>query len=109
VLVAEEPGVGLGAGLAGLDLADPGPRLWDLPSTAKVHADGHPTPLWVAGHPEDRAAFVGEAEGLWLWAVMWPADTGHLVAEDLNLVDLRHHGEHFEVPCGALSPHLPRS
>jgi hypothetical protein len=32
---------------------------------------------------------VGEAEGLWLWAVLWPADAGYLFAEDVNLHDLR--------------------
>jgi hypothetical protein len=107
VLVAEEPGVGLGAAIAGLDDPDPGPGVWSLPSTAKVHADGHPTPLWAPPVGGDRAVYVGEADGRWLWAVMWPPDAGHLVADDVHLMDVRTHGEGFDLPCGALSPYLP--
>jgi hypothetical protein len=107
VLVAEEPGVGLGAALAGLDEADPGPAVWSAPAAAKVQVDGHPTPLWTRPSGDDRAVFVGEADGRWLWAVLWPADAGHLVADDVHLMDVRARGEAFDLPCGALSPYLP--
>ncbi len=107
VLVAEEPGIGLGACFAGLDHADPGATMLRAASSAKVTARGRPTALWAVGdHPDDRAAFVGEAEGLWLWAVLWPADAGHLLADDLSVVDLRDEAATFDLPCGALSPRL---
>jgi hypothetical protein len=87
VLVAEAPGVGLGARLAGLTGPDP-ERLDDRPE-AKVEAAGHPTPLWPLAAPSDRAAFVGEARGVWLWLVLWPADAALILLEHLVLDDLR--------------------
>ncbi|MFI7272517.1 DUF6758 family protein [Streptomyces sp. NPDC049879] len=109
VLVAEEPGVGLGAHYAGIPGPDPGPRLrTGRPPEAKVLAAGRPTPLWhVADAPADRAVFAGEARGLWLWAVVWPELCGPLLYEDMVLTDLRDAGSEIElVPCGALSPRL---
>lgn len=86
LLVAEEPGTGLGARYAGLPHADPG--------TLPAHADagttvaGHLTPLWgVTGAP-DRETVVGEALGLWLWVVLHPGG-GSAVLETLLLGDLR--------------------
>src|SRR5262245_20564038 len=64
VLVAEEPGVGLGAGYAGIEVNQPGPDL-DGPPAAKVHAAGHPTALWSVPTPNDRCALAGEAKGMW--------------------------------------------
>ena len=70
LLVAEEPGTGLGAGYAGLPAAAAMPDL-SGPAAAKVHAAGHPTALWtVGGAPADRAVLAGEALGVWLWAVL---------------------------------------
>jgi hypothetical protein len=43
----------------------------------------------VDATPPDRAAFVGEAGGVWLWLVMWPADAALLLLEHLVLEDLR--------------------
>ncbi|WP_053914599.1 DUF6758 family protein [Streptomyces sp. SCSIO 75703] len=109
VLVAEEPGVGLGARFAGLDAPDPGPYLdVDKAPEAKVLAAGRPTPLWhVPGAPEDRAVFAGEALGVWLWAVVFPERTGLLMYDELVLTDLRDAGAEIDlVPCGALSPKL---
>jgi hypothetical protein len=107
VLVAEEPGVGLGACFAGLEHADPGATMLRSASTAKVTARGRPTAMWAVGeHLDDRAAYIGEAEGLWLWAILWPADAGHLLADDLSVVDLRDEAATFDLPCGALSPRL---
>jgi len=31
---------------------------------------------------------VGEAKGMWLYAVTWPASAGYLLAEDILLHDL---------------------
>ena len=88
LLVAEEPGTGLGCGYAGLPGVDPG-ELIDGPSTAAVRAAGQRAPLWPVPTSDDRAAFVGEAYGVWLWLVMFPASAAWLLAEDLELLDLR--------------------
>ncbi|MDT0342532.1 DUF6758 family protein [Streptomyces litchfieldiae] len=109
LLIAEELGVGLGARYAGIDGPDPGPRLnMSDPPQVKVHAAGRPTPMWlVNGAPEDRAVFAGEAMGLWLWAVVWPQQSGLLLYDELVLTDLRDAGSEVDlVPCGALSPRI---
>lgn len=110
VLVAEEPGIGLGAGFAGLDGPDAGTRPIRGAPHAKLTVGGHPAPLWcVPGSPgaADRAVFVGEALGRWLWAVLWPASAGHLMYDSLNLTDLRELGEEVRMlPFGAVSPRL---
>jgi hypothetical protein len=109
VLVAEEPGVGLGARFAGIPGPDPGPFLESArdgaPAHAKVRAAGWPTPLWSVKSADDRSAYVGEAKGLWLYAVAWPASAGYLVAEDLCLWDLVE-SLPSELVFGAPSPYL---
>jgi hypothetical protein len=105
VLVAEEPGVGLGARFAALPAPDPGPDISAMAPQAKVEAASHPTPLWALPG-DDRAAFVGEAKGLWLWAVLWPAAAGLLLLEDLTLLDLREGIPAAAVDFGSLSPRL---
>lgn len=109
LLVAEELGVGLGARYAGLPGPDPGEGMCvDKPANTKVTAAGRPTPLWhVAGAPDDRAVFAGEAFGLWLWAVVWPSQSGLLLYDELILADLRESGSEMDLlPCGSLSPRL---
>jgi len=106
VVVAEEPGVGFGSRFAGLPYADPGPGLASRPADARVLGGHHTAAMWSLDTSDDRAAYVGEAEGLWLWAVLWPADTGYLVAEELGLLDLREAPELLDIPCGALTPRL---
>ena len=88
VLAAETPGGGLGARLAGIHGTDP-ERLLDTRPEAKVEAAGHPTPMWPVRTPSDRAAFLGEAGGVWLWLVLWPANAAVLLLEQLVLEDLR--------------------
>jgi len=104
VLVAEEPGVGLGARLAGIESVDPGNLAGDAPE-AKLLAQGHPTPLWRTRSADDRVAFVGEAFGVWLWAVLWPPAAELVLLEHVDLRDLRH--DPYELPLGAPSPRLP--
>ncbi|MGS2590253.1 DUF6758 family protein [Streptomyces hebeiensis] len=109
LLVAEELGVGLGARYAGIEGPDPGPRIRvDEPPQTKLLAAGRPTPLWlVPDAPQDRAVFVGEALGLWLWAIVWPERAGMVLYDELVLTDLRDAGAEAELlPCGALSPRL---
>jgi hypothetical protein len=106
LVVAEQPGIGLGARLAGLDDIDPGAAVATGPAHAKVRAGGHPTPLWHVDGPPDRAAYVGESGGVWLWLLLWPASAGVLVLESLDLVDVREGGQAIDPPTGALSPRL---
>ncbi len=80
----------------------------DQPPHAKVLAAGRPTALWnVPGVPPDRAVFAGEARGIWLWAVVWPEQSGLLLYDELVLTDLREAGAEVDLlPCGAVSPRL---
>jgi hypothetical protein len=108
VLIAEEPGVGLGTRFAGIPGPDFGPFLSEAmceTAHAKVKAGGHPTPLWSVKSPEDRSAYAGEARGVWLYAVAWPATTGYLFAEDVVLHDLSEWLP-AELVYGAPSPYL---
>jgi hypothetical protein len=105
VVIAEEPGVGLGARWAGLPGLDPGERLATTTGPhARIHAAGHPTALWCIDS-DDRAVFVGEALGLWLWVILWPA-SGALVYDGLKLVDLRDAPRDLQIPLGAMSERL---
>lgn len=106
LLVAEEPGTGLGARLAGTDALDPG-IVPDGPPDAKVEVAGHPTPLWRCESAADRMAFAGEAGGIWLWAVVWPPAAELVLLEDLRLQDLSLE-DHAAVvlPTGAPSTRL---
>lgn len=108
LLVAEDLGAGLGAFIAGLDGPDPGTVFDASPPHAKAEIRGHPVPLWaVQDGPEDRAVYVGEALGHWLWAVLWPSDAGLLMLEQLNLRDLRDPDMELDLPYGAICPRLP--
>lgn len=107
VLVAEEPGIGLGAGYAGLPVTAAAPDL-SGPPAAKVHAAGHLTALWtVTDAPPDRAVLAGEAAGVWLWAVLWPAEAGYVLLEHVVLHDLRDRVP-ADLVVGAPSPYLVR-
>jgi hypothetical protein len=104
VLVAEEPGVGLGARLAGLTGPDPG-AVPDGPADAKVTAAGHPTAVWEMTGPADRAVYVGESHGCWMYLIVWPETAGFLLIDEFALTDLRDAGQ-VDLPCGAPSPRL---
>jgi len=108
VMVAEEPGVGLGARYAGLGATDPGPEIGDRPADAKIVAGGHPTPLWHLGGPDDREAYVGAAAGRWLWLVGWPGlATAVVLLDATTFVDLAELvGELDVVPLSGLSGRL---
>jgi hypothetical protein len=106
LIVAEEPGVGLGAGLAGLNGPDPGDGFAASPPDALAHFEGHDVPLWNVAAP-GRAAYAGELKGGWLWMVLWPQTAGLLLVEPLYLRDLRDRLQDLDVPFGAPSPRLP--
>jgi len=107
LLVAEEPSVGLGSAYAGLSEVDPGASFEGTAAQAKVEIDQHPTSLWCLSGPADRAVYVGEAAGRWLWVVLYPASAGFLLAERLALTDVRElGGEIAMLPFGALTPRV---
>lgn len=106
MLVAEETGVGLGARFAGVDGPDPGDVVTTVPH-AKIEVDGRPVPLWCLDSPRDRAAYVGQWGGQWLWAILWPQTAGALLLEDVSLSDLRSLGHEADVlPYGTPPPWL---
>jgi len=111
VFVAEEPGVGLGTGLAGFAGPDPGAdfpaEVAGIAAPVKVRAGGHPTPLWSVAAAEDRSVYAGEARGMWLYAITWPAPAGYLLAESIVLHDLAQSVPAdlvFGAPSGRLRP-----
>ncbi|HVE99213.1 MAG TPA: DUF6758 family protein [Mycobacteriales bacterium] len=109
VLVAEEPGIGLGARFAGLAGTDPGAEPDGAPD-AKVEAAGHPTALWRTATGDDVcAAFAGEAKGLWLWLVAWPPESISAV-NGVALHDMRDGPlPELELVFGAAMPRLAPS
>jgi hypothetical protein len=87
VFIAEEPGVGLAARLAGLPAA--ALQAGEGPGEAKVTAAHHPAPLWeLPGATAERVGYVGEARGVWLATVFWPSIASLLLIEHMLLVDL---------------------
>ena len=108
LLVAEEPGVGLGACYAGLAAHDPGPVVASRQADARVSVDGHPAPLWFVDAGDDRQVCVGEASGRWLWLVAWPPlASAAVLMEASTLVDLHDIvGELDVVPLTGLSARL---
>lgn len=106
VLVAEEPGIGLGGRISGVEAVDPGLDT-DRQPDAKVLAAGHATSLWRCESADDRVAFAGEALGVWLWAVLWPPAAELVLLEHVELHDLRdeaHVG--LDLPVGAPTARL---
>ena len=106
LIVAEEPGVGLGAGLAGLPGPDPGDGFAAGQPHASVKYAGHEAPLWLV-ESAGKAVFAGEVAASWLWLVLSPDTAGALLVEPLSLRDLRDPGQDLDVPFGALTPQLP--
>lgn len=105
LIIAEEPGIGIGAAFAGLGGPDPGEGFDAGPPNAKIDVLGHPTALWCVDGQPDRAVYAGEALGNWLWAIAWPADAGCMIAlAELSLLDARD--QELDVPFGAFSPRL---
>lgn len=109
ILVAEQPGVGLGAHLAGMRGVDPGPLLQEKvlhdPAEVKLEADGHEVPLWSVPM-QGGIAYVGEAAGDWLWLLAWPETAAAVLLARFALVDARSDLAELDLPCGALTPRL---
>ena len=109
-VVSEEPGVGLGARIAGAPRTDPGADIGEGPPHVKVRIDGHPVSLWAvstsaADATFDRSVFAGEAHGRWLWLVLRPASAALLLNDEWVLHDLSDLGaELIQVPFGGSPP-----
>jgi hypothetical protein len=105
MVVAEEPGVGLGARYAGMAEMDPGDTVGSQQPDAKILAAGHLTPLWSVPSAPDRAVFVGEAKAAWLWLLVWPAAAGVMAYDDPVLVDVREKPD-LDLGFGSVTPRL---
>ena len=109
-VATEEPGVGLGARVGGLDRVDPGREAGVGTPLLKVRIDGNAVPLWSlsVAHEDallDRAVLVGEAAGRWLWVVVRPASAVLLLPELPELLDVSGLGpELVALPFGVVPP-----
>ena len=112
-VVTEEPGVGLGARVAGVVHDDPGAHTQGRPVQTWIRAGGASVALWLlsttaegaAGpaqeDPWDRAVLVGEAQGRWLWLTVTPASAALGLDGWGDLVDLGGRGpELVDLPFG---------
>jgi hypothetical protein len=110
LVITEEPGIGLGARIAGTWHDDPGPEVGDGPPTVKVRIDSQAVPLWPVSTSAtdgewDRSVVAGEAEGRWLWLVLRPASAVLLLADDWILRDVSGLGPALvELPFGGPAP-----
>ncbi|MDT0416611.1 MULTISPECIES: DUF6758 family protein [Streptomyces] len=102
LLVAEHPGLGLGAHLAGVTgtAIDEG-----KPAAGTALAAGLPVTLWrLAEAPPDRTVLIGDTDGVRLWLITRPEGTAALNPEELVLADLREAASELEfLPYGALT------
>lgn len=109
--VTEEPGVGLGARVAGFPFTDPGPEVLAAPPTTRVRVDGSSVPVWAVSTSDvpgdlDRSVFAGEVQGRWMWLVLRPASAALLLPDIWALQDVSYLGpELVALPFGE----LPRS
>src|ERR1700743_1073551 len=78
LIIAEEPGVGLGAGLAGLPGPDPGDGFATRQPHATVKVANHEAPLWLV-ESHGKAVFVGEVSASWVWLGLWRGTAGALL------------------------------
>ncbi len=108
--VSEEPGVGLGARVAGVDQVDPGREAGVGSPMLKIRVDGNAVPLWAVSVPDDeplldRAVLVGEAAGRWLWVVVRPASAVLLLPDLPEVLDVSGLGpELVALPFGVVPP-----
>jgi hypothetical protein len=110
LVVAEEPGTGLGARCARTAHVDPGAEIHDQPPTARVRIGRQPVSLWDVSTSAtdgelDRSVVAGEAGGRWLWLVLRPASALLLLREDWILRDVSEVGPPLlDMPFGGPRP-----
>ena len=109
-VVVEEPGVGLGARVAGTSHDDPGREVGLGRPSVRVRLDRLAVSLWpvstsgTAGE-WDRSVVAGEADGRWIWLVLRPASAVLLLRDDWILRDVGAAGPHLvELPFGGPGP-----
>lgn len=109
IVVAEEPGTGLGARAAGLDGPDPR-DIGEGPPVVKVRLEPAQVSLWAvstsdSGEEFDRFVMAGEAAGRWLWLVLRPASAMLLLRDEWILRDVSDIGAPLiELPFGGPPP-----
>lgn len=106
VIISEQPGTGLGARFAGIDSQDPDSNMLANPPATNIHAASWPTPLWSLPSSDDRAIYVGEAAGVWLWLIAWPELAWSVMHDDMRLIDIRTADRLADLPVGAAMPRL---
>lgn len=109
LVVTEEPGVGLGARVAGIDRPDPGRDVGEGRPAVRVRIEQQAVPLWPvassgAAGEWDRSVVAGEAGGRWIWLVLRPASAVLLLHDDWILRDVARTGPQlvelaFGGPC----------
>lgn len=105
-LVVEEPSVGLGGRCSGTGAEDPSGWVAGGPPTVRVRVDRRSVALWPAASSDsdellERAVFVGEYAGRWLWLVVTPASAALLLRDDWLLADASGFGpEALEMEFG---------
>ncbi|WP_223394141.1 DUF6758 family protein [Nocardioides rotundus] len=110
LVVAEEPGTGLGGRVAGLLRDDPGPEVGEGSPSVRVRLGSQAVPLWSVstsqvGEDLDRSVFAGEAHGRWLWLVLRPASAALLLRDDWILRDVSGMGPPLvELPFAGPTP-----
>lgn len=110
LVIAEEPGTGLGARIATTSHADPGPEVGDGPPAVKVRIASQAVKLWPVSTSAstgewDRSVVAGEADGRWLWLVLRPASAMLLLRDDWILRDVSGVGPPLvELPFGGPRP-----
>ena len=107
LIIAEEPGMGLGAGLAGLPGPDPGDGFPARQPNATVKVGNHDAPLWLV-ESDGQAVFVGEVAANWLWLVLWPDTAGDPARRAAAAArPARLPTQELDVPFGAPVARLP--
>ncbi|WP_164477982.1 DUF6758 family protein [Nocardioides pantholopis] len=97
LVVAEDPGTGLGARVAGTRHVDAGGEVGLGPPAVVVRLGSQTVRMWpVSVHDGagewDRSVVVGEAHGRWLWLVLRPASAILLLAGDWIMRDVSELG-----------------
>jgi hypothetical protein len=110
LLVAEEPGTGLGSRVARTRQSDPGAEIAGRQPEAKVRMGSTAVPLWsISTHDADseldRSVLAGEAAGRWLWIILRPASAILLMSEAWTVADASEFGPHLvAMPFGGQPP-----
>ena len=108
LIVAEEPGTGLGARCAGTSDLDP--VLDGGPAALRVRLDAVQVPLWPVSVSDaagewDRSVLAGEGQGRWLWLVLRPASALLMLRREWALRDVSRLGPALvELPFGGPAP-----